>query len=257
MGIIGRTRQFLSDRYDIGVVFVHVPKCGGTSVEETLRKVYRFSHQRIFPMETLMAVRTLSQDDDLASLEIEAYKCRKLLMAYALQRRVKCITGHSPFDSKLQTEFAHTYRFVTVLREPVARFSSHYRHFYRSGTTTSVDMELDEFLETPRALSMGHAYASYFSGLDHSEDLKSARALSLTKAALEKLDLVGYLDRMNDFAASLSQMISRPLKIGYLNKISTRANAYGGDITSEQKKKIAKICEPDLEVYDHIRSLRS
>ncbi len=257
MGIISRARNHLNARYPTGAAFIHVPKCAGTSVEEALRKAYRFTHERIYPMESRLAAKALAPELDSEALELEANRHRKYLMAYALQRGARCVTGHCPYDANLHDRFSGSHKFIAVLRDPVARYCSHFRHFYRSGTATSIDMELDEFLETPRALTMGHAYAAYFSSGDAAADLRSSKTITAAKESIARLDLVGFTDNMDEFTASLSRLIGRPVRIGHVNAIASRQNAYRGEITAEQKRKIAKLCEPDLEIYEYARMSRA
>ena len=253
--MIGKARNALQRLYKTGVFFTHVPKCGGMSVEHGLRRAYYFANERIEPVQTRKAVQLIKPALDARALESETYHYRKMIAAYALERGVKCITGHCPYDPAFQKQFQGTHIFTTLLRDPVARFESHYRFDYKSGLARSIDIEPDEFLETPEAQDFGHIYVTYFAGLDRGEDPRSQDAIDKAKRAVETLDVVGFLDRMDDYKHSLCNRLSRNIKISHHNKIEGRRNAFQGAFTDAQRAKIKELCAPDMEIYEHARDV--
>lgn len=127
MGLLDEIRRKLVTRYKFGIVFTHVPKCGGSSVETALFRHYRFSRERIYPIEARHAQRAAGRAPKGQPPDIEALAFRELLLAYALNRGVKCVTGHNPLSPALRKNFAPDWKFITILREPVSRFCSQLR----------------------------------------------------------------------------------------------------------------------------------
>jgi len=254
MGLLADLRARLNDRRKTGVVFTHTPKCGGSSVEAALHRHYRFSHERILPVETWKAVNKFHPGADAATLTAEAYALRKRIMAYYLECGVQCITGHNPLDPQLRKAFAGSHKFITVLRDPVERFCSNYRYNYNAGYYAQIKENIDDFLKTPRAIKFGTAYVAYFSGLDIREDLTTQTAIDRAQKSLAGFDVVGFLDRMPDFETALEDAIGARVKIGHLNKISDRPNAWRGDFTDRQVAAIREVCRPDIEIYEFIRN---
>ena len=253
--MIGKARNALQRLYKTGVFFTHVPKCGGMSVEHGLRRAFYFANERIEPVQTRKAVRLLKPALDARELESETYHYRKMIAAYALERGVKCITGHCPYDPAFQEQFRDTHVFTTLLREPVERFESHYRFDYKSGLARSIDVEPDAFLETPDAREFGHIYVTYFAGLDRGMDPRTPEAIDKAKRAVERLDVVGFLDRLGEYSNVLSDRLSRKIKIAHHNKIDGRRSAFQGVFTDAQRAKIKDLCAPDIEVYEHARAV--
>ena len=249
----GDIRRRLAARYKTGVVFIHTPKCGGSSVERALQNYYRYSNERIFPIQSRAAAGVFAETDDYAAMDAEAFQLRKRLMAYAMERGVKCLTGHTPYDPALKRRFADTHKFVTVLRDPVKRFCSNYRFGYRSGMAHQITEEIEDFVKTPKGVHFGRMYAAYYSGLDLREDLTSEEAIELAVKNLTSMDLVGFLDTMDDFQKQLRDTLGANLKIGHVNRTSDRATAWNGEFTPDQMRLIEEACAPDIEIFKRAR----
>ena len=96
------------------------------------------------------------------------FKIREELLLYFMNQRFSCISGHVCFSERAYHNFHDTYKFVTILRDPVQRWISHY--FYNAYKTHSNlgKIESDDiatFLESDRARSWGHHYVQMLGGL--------------------------------------------------------------------------------------------
>ncbi|WDI32861.1 sulfotransferase family 2 domain-containing protein [Hyphococcus flavus] len=259
MGLLGNIRQKLLSRYKTGVVFTHVQKCGGSSVEAALFRRYRLSRERIYPIESRAAERLAdpASTDISAHPELLSFDFRRKLLAYALEKGTLCVTGHNPINEAIREKHRHSHKFITVLRDPVERFCSHYRYVYRSGLGTSVDQEIDEFVTTERARWYGSNYATFFGGSPAHQPTVSTAEVEAAKKLLLSFDVVGFLDRMESFEQQLSDQLSLNINIGYENRTSERSTHWRGDFSNETLKRIRDLCQPNIEIYNYVREKRA
>ncbi|WP_425410581.1 hypothetical protein [Hyphococcus sp.] len=253
----GRIRRKLASRYKCGVVFTHPQKCGGSSLEAALFRKYRFSHERIHTLDAREAVRALNNINSGvksgALPETEALLFCQQAASYAMQRGVKCVTGHNPLTPAMREAYAPDWKFITLLREPVERFCSHLRYSYNSGMETSAGDDIDAFLETPRARWWGGLYATFFGGWLNVNEPVSPAMIDEARALILDLDAVGFLDRTPDFERALSALLGAKLSIGHVNRTSDRATAWRGEFSEAQMDKIRTLCQPSTDIYGFVR----
>lgn len=256
MGLLGNIRNRLAARYKTGVVFLHAQKCGGSSLEAALFRHYRLSRERIFPIEARYALRALNNGPDSFLPETEATAQRQFLVAYALERGVKCIAGHWPFSPALQEQYGASHKFITVLREPVARFRSHLRYSYNSGMETSAGDDIDAFLDSRRARYSGGLYAYQFGGWRDPDTPVTQKHIDDARQNLLGLDAVGYLDRLPVFLDEINALLGAKITVGHENKTTDRKTSFRGDFTSAQMEKIRRLCAPSVAIYEFVRERR-
>lgn len=237
--------------YGRGVAFVHVPKCAGRSVERALRRSYRWSRGHTHAGATFdHAARLRDGPADQQSLLWEATGQRAEIYAYHLALGVKCVTGHAPVSQALIDAYGGTHAFVTVLRDPVARFVSHYRYSYRSGGHGAIELQLCDFLDTPRARTFGSIYLKYFAhGAAEAEAERAARR------CLDAFEVVGFLDDLPGFETALRRRLKRRVRIGHVNAGPGGAGrGPGAEIEGALRRRIEEICAPDIAIYHWARS---
>jgi len=256
MGLLGQIRDRLNARHKTGVVFIHPQKCGGSSLESALFRQYRLSRERLFPIEARFATRTLKDGPDASLPEAEASAERQFLVAYALERGVKCVTGHVPYTPALQIKYGGTHKFITVLREPVARFCSHLRYAYNSGMETSAGGDVDAFLESHRARYNGALYAYCFGGWTDLDEPVTDKHINDARENILSLDAVGYLDCFPTFLDEISALLGARITAGHENKTADLKRSWRGEFTPSQMTKIRQLCAPSMAIYEHVRKKR-
>jgi hypothetical protein len=173
------------------LVFLHVPKCGGTTVHEWLAAV--------------LAPGALSPERNRMPADLTAGRARELQ-----QHRV--FSGH--FDVVDLAQFPGPQRRFTVLRDPVDRLVSLYDYWraYRPdhieqhdlvGPRAARSMSFDEFVcgTDPRIVhDVDNTYVRTFTGLIRTSDPIPDPEAALARAAefVDSLDHVGHLDRLAD-----------------------------------------------------------
>ncbi len=236
-----------------GVVFVHVPKCAGTSFEKALRSHYRLSRVAIDPEATFSAAaRTLaipSDTDSQHEVLTRASEMRREMLHYYLSCGYKCITGHAPLGPQTIATASKTHDFVTILRDPVERYLSHLTfNTTKASGHGRIKQAVEAFLESPRAHVMGSLYVKYFSGMPMTEDFSSPGALAASKATLCNLQSVGFVDDLETFATDITRLTEHSIRIGHENK-GTPENSDHSSFSTDVLEKVTRLCTADREIY--------
>lgn len=244
-------RALANKLHERGVVFIHVPKCAGTSFEEALRRRYRLSRIIIDPQRSFDAARhelgVPETDGHRHEILNRASAIRRTVLHYNLSMGFKCITGHAPLGPQTIAEFGHAYDFVTVLRDPVKRYISHLAHNYSDqGGHGAISMPVENFLETDRASMMGNLFGKYFSGLEIGADYSSTTAIERCKENLAAMGAVGFVDKLGAFAEDVTCLTGNRIHIGHENRTPGKSSF---DLSEGVIDRIRELCRTDIELY--------
>jgi hypothetical protein len=247
----------IKDRfYRTGIVFHHVPKCGGTSVGRSLRKAYLLSQGTVTPEESFHAFCAVRDEKVSPELADGVFEFREMMLLYLLYSDVRCISAHIPFSTTAHGRFGDRYRFATILREPVDRFISHFLWSHnRPEGHAHIKEDLPEFVLTERAQAMGATYARYFCGAALSAKSVMAEGVARAVANLRKLDYVGFLDDMPAFESQLRLATGKRIRIGREN-VGRQKEMHRRIRESDLLRTISDLCAPDREIWQAIQDLR-
>jgi len=233
------------------IVYHHVPKCGGTSVGRGLRRAYFLSQGTVRPYETELAFDLIPPEGRKVG---NVLALREMMLLYLLYSDCRCVSAHVPFSTAAHEQFRDDYVFVTVLRNPVERFLSHYRWLHRPNSHDPTPAPLEEFLDTELARKMGSAFVRYFRGRPEVDRIEP-RHIDDSIDNLRKLNLVGFLDELPRFQSGLRKLTGRQISIGKENVGS--AHAFDTEVMNGPlADKVASICAPDQEIWDAVQDLR-
>jgi len=232
------------------VVFHHVPKCGGTSVARALRRRYFLSQATVTPEASFRAFEAFTGRADREQMLIDVLDLREQMMLNLLFEDIRCVSLHVRFSEVAHANFSSSYKFVSILREPVGRFISHYYWSYgKPQAHARIEEDFEEFLETERAQRLGATYVEYYSGLQKDSDMRASNAANMAIANLRRFDVVGRLDDLQDFEAQVYNQLGVKIVIGHENK--NRAPGNGSALISpELREKVVDICAPDIAVWE-------
>jgi hypothetical protein len=170
------------------------------------------------------------------------YAQRDLELQKLIMREVRMISGHVRFSSNLDVARAKGYRLITLLRDPVERFVSHYNYLQRRHPDPNRPNTLEKFLTTNDAKRLASQYLFYF-GQDQQQS-HSQGHINRAINNLSKFTLVGSLADTNSFSNDLNKLIGHPLLRWRRNKAPTQTV-----IPVEFIEPIEALCAADIEIY--------
>ena len=250
----GRLRSFARAPLTQPIFFMHLEKCGGTSIAEAIRQTYvdrgrrradRFA--KLDPAASLAAARRQGQP-------VMAY--REQLLYYLLSKNdVSFVTGHFQVSSDVLEAFEEDWAFVVVLRDPVQRWLSHYFYNrYKDTGHQEIDLPIDAYLDTPRGRALGQDYVTLLIGQgDYGPDVPappSAEAIQRAKDVLDRFDVVGHLENMSGFQAAFEETFGTALRIAHRNV--NPASEKKKNVGEGTREKIQEICAPNAAIYQHV-----
>lgn len=235
------------------VTFIHAPKCGGTSVGSALRLRY-FHSQATVALRDSAALQALLWPD-ATGLErfYREFEIRDLMMAQMVMRRVRCISAHARYNPVLRHSEKRPRRYVTVLREPVSRFISHYLYVRRRHPASVEGDSLEAFLDSEQARRFGSEYLFYFAGRYQVGEQDVNGLIRSACVNLESFDVVGDTAQMDVFRKDVERVLGiRLLKL----QRNRRPVGSRPDFSEAQMQRVRDICEPDLAIYEHALSAK-
>jgi hypothetical protein len=151
--------------------------------------------------------------------------------------------------------FHDRYRFITILREPVSRYISHYFwDFDGPEEWARIRVGIDDFVESEQGRHYALLFGENYSGLPADADFGSAQAVEAAKRNLDKFAAVGFLDDMAGFKRRLKDVLGISLNIRHENKGKVKDQTKKRVVTPEVRRRIEQLCAPDIEIYEYARS---
>ena len=224
------------------ILFDHLPKCGGSSLNVYLEAHYpkrkTFSTNGLNPTASVDDFKNLSQ-------------CKR--HGYDL------VKGHL-VDRLLDYVHPECLK-VTVFREPVDRIVSHYYYAKRTpahylySKIHSSEMSLEDYATSGLSGELRNWYTTHFSGLT-ADDAERTPEEAITKAfdvVLKRYDIIGFLNDFSSFTEALRTQAE--LRYEYQNKkvnvTKDRQNIH--DVAQSAIIKIQQVNHLDIALYKKIK----
>lgn len=239
-------------------IFLHLPKCGGTSLSEALYATVPI-HKRVGVIDAMSTRRAAS----ILEFGIDdAWKCHDDLeygdRTFDLRERflithccweTQLVHGHVMMSDRMLKHCKDRYKFLTILRDPISRTISNYRMAVAAGIASS---DPDVWLNSPIARVHSTVYLRYLSGHHMVAPEQEAACLESALSALEMFSLIGFLDDITTFAREFEQIFGANLTLHEYNK------AKGDEValTDAQMAKLRDMCAVDQVIYDRARQLK-
>lgn len=195
------------------VVFHHVPKCGGTSVGRALRKRYILSQVTVKPEESFRAFELFTGRSDREQMLVDVLDLREQMMMYHLFEDIRCVSLHVRFSAKAHAHFSDRYKFITILRDPVDRFLSHYF----------------------RSHGKANAHA----------------AITASIKNLSQFAVVGRLDNLSGFADDVKRELGAKIKVGHENTMRRPRSKRAEVLNDKTMARVQELCAPDVAVWEN------
>lgn len=250
--VIRASRSFKHSLHKKRIMFHHIPKCGGSAITQPFRMRSLASFHKVHEDATLTTVDPLQelpffQRHD-AAFEFKANLCR-----YMGAQETALIQSHVPwFPAEPSTPLAN-YDRITLLREPLSRFLSHYFWDKDRDNHNGIHLELEPFLETDQALGFGSLMTRFLSG--------TPWPLATTEAAVQTavenaafFSTIGFLEDLPQFGADIQTKYGWKMKFPVSNT-GSGAN-YAKILDGPLGPRIREVCAPDIALYSTLYMAR-
>jgi hypothetical protein len=245
------------------IAFIHIPKCGGTSVAIALRRAYaprlRSGLDRLLrrPPVRYRGIEATASVRASTVTGIPLPVLRTALLSYHLASdNPGVVGGHVPFSRLIGETFAPRWRFVTILRDPVDRFFSEYFYNrYKTSDHFRIREELPEYLDTPDAVRTSSQMVNFLTGRADTHCPPSFDEAETAKANLDYFSVIGFVDDMDAFASRMAACFGKRPVLGVRNTSPAPESERRLGADPDIRRRVARLCEADVEVYHAARSL--
>lgn len=232
------------------IFFMHVPKCGGTSISRAIRSSYGFDKTKgrklFFQLD---AAASLRASQILGFKELEFLE-NLLIYNMSISSR-KYIDGHFVYSQKAFEEFGDEWKFVTLLRHPVSKwFSKYFYNRYKESLHYKLDCDLETYVESKTGIAEGSDYVRCLTGLSLFHDSNSKRAVEQAIGNLHNFFLIGVLEKIDVFKNKFKRQFGTKLYIERFRSNPLPKSKQEEQISDGIKKRVEEICQPDIQVYN-------
>jgi len=230
------------------VVFIHIPKCAGTSVGQAMaRTVHPFSRHSLNYRAALKAaygpeIMQTGLRDNLGHLQY--------MLSYQLARNFRYIGGHYPVGQEVLSRYAAHYHFATVLRDPIARWKSDFAFQHASSPAPEADFQA--VIASGMGLVMGTMMSAMLAGR---YPANPQDAMAISAEAAQNLRLFSVVGRVEDLAQLCTDFRAKTggnLRIAHKNRTQRRySNARYDAVVAflrqpEIEAQIESLCAADI-----------
>ena len=228
------------------ICFIHIPKCGGVSVNDGIKKSLGLG--KISLQSARIKASRTKKEAIAAGMEILEYR-EKRLVEKLKSKRIRYLRGHVRCTSKVRQQFEKDWNFITILRNPVDRWISEY--FYNLSKKSShyrTNLTLNEYLESENGIEAGTVYIRYFT--DNKNDTVQ-KLMDQTVHNLESFKLVGILEKLNEFQSQYELIFGKKLILANKNLNPISKTEIDKQVSPQQISQIEDLCASDIQVYQH------
>jgi len=234
--------------------FLHVPKCGGTSLDSAISACYGSGPRDRAGRVHLDAVAA-RRAAGLASVREDGFSA-SLQLYFMAQRDVRYISGHFQYSATAHLAFGDEWEFITMLRDPVSRWLSHYFYNrYKADDHYKIVEDLPAFLSSPRALRLANAFILQLTEHDVEDVLAQPRDCATAAIDnLKKFALVGCLERLDSFVSRFEARYGVKLDVPRLQTNPAAPSQQAAQINDTLRERVAEMCRADMLVYRYALS---
>lgn len=230
------------------IFFLHVAKCGGTSVNLAIRNSFGFGpiggtdYFRLDPEASFKAANGVRDKS--------AEFSENILLYYMSVQQCRYISGHFLHSETAMERFEDEWSFITLLRHPVSKwFSKYFYNRHKHSEHYKLESDLSTYLASPRGLADGRNYVRVFAGAASPQKLAPDEAIHRAIENLSKFRLVGVLEHIDCFTTEYESLFGAKLSIGHKRRSPLPESQREEQITDAIRARVTEICQPNLEIY--------
>ncbi len=238
-------------------IFVHLPKCGGTSISSGLQRALGAGTEGfVDPVKTRNWTRYDLADDVRAEGSERLFRMRLTFLRGYADRGLPFIYGHFPVDERLFNDPTHEYRWVTVLRDPVDRLISQFKYWTltqepsAADSASSIDRRWNAYLGSDLCRYHANLYSYYLGG--HAAGFDDNRIDEMrehAQANLQAFDVCGCIENLKSVADAFQAETGCAVRFQRRN--SSEAN-------SQTQRQVRVLQEFEKRIdRNHLRNLTS
>ena len=215
------------------IIFLHLPKTAGTSLRLTIQKNYRardlyFVYSRHPQFHSIEEFRAFAPEDF---------------------RKYRIIMGHFPFNKRLLP--FEDRRFVTIVREPVQRCISYYRHVMGRDEWQGREVDLPEYLRTSGDIQLQNHQVRLLSGMKR--DPITDEHLERAKQNIERYFLyTGVAESFSETVNDLADILGWGNRNIFQENVSVKDRPVINNVSEEALERIKALNELDIELYEWV-----
>jgi len=245
------------------ILYIHVPKCGGTSITRAIKRTH-FISEVLNRKKGIVSIYGGASRRSAEILEESIGSYRIKLAMYSLSvSHNNVILGHIPYDNRFYDNFSENWNFVTLLRDPVERWYSEFYYTQKKTTNSpnSISFPTKEYLESKPAKIFATNYMRHFSSIPELYDFNDLNDFNMENidwnfaeeqaiSNLKNFRVVGFLDDLEGFKNSYKKAFNKKLKIGHKNKGNTNTER---EIPENIHNRVIELCKNDTRIYNSIK----
>ncbi len=225
------------------VVFVHIPKTAGTTLNALL--AHHYSADQIY--EIMMRGMSVTTSTPL----ISASKIRRLKRALKHDDELRVIHGH--FDLSLGKLLPTRAKLVTLLRDPVERAISHYFHYRKMQfdpiNPLAMRSSLSEWVGNCGLVEMDNGQTRRLAGdMDKPFGQVTQAMLERAKENLSRFSVVGLTERFEETQVLLNKTFDWPL-YRYTPRNVSELRLHRSEVSDQDVRFIMDCNRFDMELY--------